>query len=139
MQQCQFLRLLELRKAQGNNIPPFILSFMLHNCMALWNWLCFHILTCRDSIRAITSLPVSPCSSPLRHYGPAHKSGFLSPPHPTYAMMGQSGYNSTDYNSYTTMRASPPSYTFDPWRETSPYRAHTPGSSPRTRPIWLCK
>ncbi|XP_059432018.1 mitogen-activated protein kinase kinase kinase 3 [Corylus avellana] len=89
----------------------------------------------RDSIRAITSLPVSPCSSPLRHYGPAHKSGFLSPPHPTYAMMGQSGYNSTDYNSYTTMRASPPSYTFDPWRETSPYRAHTPGSSPRTRPI----
>ncbi|XP_062147983.1 mitogen-activated protein kinase kinase kinase 3 [Alnus glutinosa] len=89
----------------------------------------------RDSIRAITSLPVSPCSSPLRHYGPAHKSGLLSPPHPAFAMMGQSGYNSNDYSSYTTMRTSP-SYTFDPWRETSPYRAHTPpGGSPRTRPI----
>lgn len=141
MQQCQFLPLQELQEAQGNKILPFVLS---HWCFIIvWHYesefvfIC--LFTCRDSVRAITSLPVSPCSSPLRHYGPAHKSGLLSPPHPAYAMMGHSGYNSNDYSSYTTMRPSP-SYTFDPWRETSPYRAHTPpGGSPRTRPIWLCK
>uniref|UniRef100_A0A2N9ERX0 mitogen-activated protein kinase kinase kinase n=1 Tax=Fagus sylvatica TaxID=28930 RepID=A0A2N9ERX0_FAGSY len=87
----------------------------------------------RDSVRAITSLPVSPCSSPLRQYGPAHKSCFLSPPHPAYAMVGQSGYNFNEYSSYT-MRPNT-TYTLDLWQETSPYRAHTPGGSPRTRPI----
>ncbi|GMY12465.1 mitogen-activated protein kinase kinase kinase 3 [Fagus crenata] len=87
----------------------------------------------RDSVRAITSLPVSPCSSPLRQYGPAHKSCFLSPPHPAYAMVGQSGYNFNEYSSYT-MRPNT-TYTLDLWQETSPYRAHIPGGSPRTRPI----
>ncbi|XP_058097349.1 mitogen-activated protein kinase kinase kinase 3-like isoform X2 [Magnolia sinica] len=38
------------------------------------------------SARMNLSLPVSPCSSPLRHLGPAHKSCFLSPPHPVYTM-----------------------------------------------------
>ncbi|KAL4632572.1 hypothetical protein ACB092_04G061100 [Castanea dentata] len=87
----------------------------------------------RDSARTITSLPVSPCSSPLRQYGTAHKSCYLSPPHPAYAMTGQSGYNFNEYSSYTVRPNT--AYTLDPFHETSPYRAHTPGGSPRTRPI----
>ncbi|XP_050388079.1 mitogen-activated protein kinase kinase kinase 3 [Argentina anserina] len=87
----------------------------------------------RDNARMITSLPVSPCSSPLRQYGPAHKSCFLSPPHPTYAMMGQSNYNVNEYSSYTTRPNI--SYTLEPWRENFLLRPQTPGGSPRTRPI----
>ncbi|KAL6219789.1 hypothetical protein ACLB2K_007548 [Fragaria x ananassa] len=87
----------------------------------------------RDNARMITSLPVSPCSSPLRQYGPAHKSCFLSPPHPTYAMVGQSNYNLNEYSSYTTRPNT--SYTLEPWRESPLLRPQTPGGSPRTRPI----
>ncbi|XP_008227651.1 PREDICTED: mitogen-activated protein kinase kinase kinase YODA [Prunus mume] len=88
----------------------------------------------RENIRMITSLPVSPSSSPLRQYGPTHKNGFLSPPHPTYAMMGQSSYNLSDLSSYNTLSPNT-SYTLDPWQDTSILKAHTPGGSPRTRPI----
>ncbi|KAL6223183.1 hypothetical protein ACLB2K_006572 [Fragaria x ananassa] len=87
----------------------------------------------RDNASMITSLPVSPCSSPLRQYGPAHKSCFLSPPHPTNAMMGQSNYNLNEYSSYTTRPNT--SYTLEPWRESPLLRPQTPGGSPRTRPI----
>lgn len=87
----------------------------------------------RENARTITSLPVSPCSSPLRQYGPSHKS-FLSPPHPSYAVMGQSsGYNLGDYSGYPTR--SNPRYINDPWLETSLLKAQTPGTSPRSRPI----
>ncbi|KAE8689194.1 Mitogen-activated protein kinase kinase kinase YODA [Hibiscus syriacus] len=77
----------------------------------------------RDNARAITSLPVSPCSSPLRH-GKAHKSAFLSPPHPAYQFVGQSSYNLADFS----VNASRPNqkYTMDPWFQ---------GTPPRTRPI----
>ncbi|KAI4345087.1 hypothetical protein L6164_012251 [Bauhinia variegata] len=87
----------------------------------------------RESTRMITSLPVSPCSSPLRQYGPAHKSCFLSPPHPTYSMMGQNTYTSNDFSSYP-MRSNA-TFTLDPWHETSLYKARTPGGSPRSRLI----
>ncbi|KAM5577773.1 mitogen-activated protein kinase kinase kinase 3 [Rosa sericea] len=86
----------------------------------------------RENAR-MTSLPVSPCSSPLRQYGPAHKSCFLSPPHSTYAMMGQSNYNLNDYSSYTTRPNT--SHTLEPWRESPMLRPQTPSGSPRTRPI----
>ncbi|XP_027353154.1 mitogen-activated protein kinase kinase kinase 3-like isoform X2 [Abrus precatorius] len=82
----------------------------------------------RDNTRMITSLPVSPCSSPLRQYGPAHKSCFLSPPHPTYTMMGQNTLPSYPVRSNAT-------FTLDPWHEASLYKVHTPGGSPRTRLI----
>lgn len=88
----------------------------------------------RDNSRTITSLPVSPCSSPLRQYGPAHKSCFLSPPHPTYTMMGQNHYTVNEFPSYPLR--SNATFTLDPWYETSLYKAHTPGGSPRSRPIW---
>ncbi|KAL2347238.1 hypothetical protein Fmac_001238 [Flemingia macrophylla] len=80
----------------------------------------------RDNTRMITSLPVSPSSSPMRQYMPAHKSCFLSPPHPTYPMMGQNTLPSYPVRSNGT-------FTLDPFHETSFYKAHTPGGSPRTR------
>ena len=93
------------------------------------DWLA--IVTCffRDNTRMITSLPVSPCSSPLRQYGPAHKSCFLSPPHPTYTLMGQNTLPSYPVRSNAT-------FTLDPFHETAFYKAHTPGGSPR-RLIWV--
>ncbi|KAM1255022.1 hypothetical protein TB2_028829 [Malus domestica] len=87
-----------------------------------------------ENIRMITSLPVSPCSSPLRQYGQTHKSSLLSPPHPTYAMMGQSSYNLSDYSSYNKLSPTT-SYTLDPWQETTLLKAQTLGSSPRARPF----
>ncbi|KAH8507600.1 hypothetical protein H0E87_009953, partial [Populus deltoides] len=39
----------------------------------------------------ITSMPVSPCSSPLRQHGSAYRN-YLSP-HSPYAMVGQSSYH----------------------------------------------
>ncbi|XP_048232678.1 mitogen-activated protein kinase kinase kinase 3 isoform X2 [Ricinus communis] len=87
----------------------------------------------RDDVRMITSLPVSPCSSPLRQYGPAHKSCFLSPPHPTYALVGQGGYNLSDYSLYSARPNT--SYNHDPGFENSLLKGQTPGASPRTRPI----
>ncbi|KAK9291364.1 hypothetical protein L1049_019310 [Liquidambar formosana] len=86
----------------------------------------------RDDVRTITSLPVSPCSSPLRQHGPAYRSCFLSPPHPAFAMVGQGGYN---LNNYSVHPMTPnTNYTLDPWQEPL-FKSQTPGGSPRTRPI----
>ncbi|KAK8673720.1 hypothetical protein V6N13_112037 [Hibiscus sabdariffa] len=86
----------------------------------------------RDNAQAITSLPVSPCSSPLRR-GTAHKSGFLSPPHPAYQFVGQSSYNLGDFSA-NALRPNP-KYTLDPWLQTSLPKVQTPGTPPRTRPL----
>ncbi|XP_011022952.1 PREDICTED: mitogen-activated protein kinase kinase kinase YODA-like [Populus euphratica] len=86
----------------------------------------------RDDGRMITSMPVSPCSSPLRQHGPAHRSSYLSPPHPAFAMMGQSSYNLSDFSLYP-IRQGP--YTHDLFFDTPPLKFQTPGTSPRTRPI----
>lgn len=85
----------------------------------------------------ITSLPVSPCSSPLRQYGPAHKSCFLSPPHPSYPIVAQSSYNLNDYGVFPTRPTT--NYTHDPWSDIPSFKSQTPGGSPRTRPIWVSK
>ncbi|KAI9113726.1 hypothetical protein K1719_014977 [Acacia pycnantha] len=86
----------------------------------------------RDNTRMITSLPVSPCSSPLRQYGSsAYKSCMLSPPHPTFTSVGQNTYNFSDLSSYPVR--SNATFTLDPWNERSLYNAHTPGGSPRRR------
>ncbi|KAK7318445.1 hypothetical protein RJT34_03147 [Clitoria ternatea] len=88
----------------------------------------------RDNTRMITSLPVSPSSSPLRQYGQAHNSCFFSPPHPAYTTMGQSSYTLNGMSSYPVRSST--TFTLDPWHETSRYKAHTPpGGSPRMRLI----
>ncbi|KAJ6740977.1 MAP KINASE KINASE KINASE SSK2-RELATED-RELATED [Salix purpurea] len=86
----------------------------------------------RDDGRMITSMPVSPCSSPLRQHGAAQRSAYLSPPHPAFAMMGQSSYNLSDPSLYP-VRQSP--YTHDLFFDTPLLKFQTPGTSPRTRPI----
>ncbi|GAB4847771.1 hypothetical protein Ancab_026834 [Ancistrocladus abbreviatus] len=85
----------------------------------------------RDNARTITSLPVSPCSSPLRHHGPASRSYFLSPQHPAYARVEKSSYDTTDYLLSPTRTNA--SYTFDPWHEATAFRTQTPSGSPRAR------
>ncbi|KAL1216121.1 Mitogen-activated protein kinase kinase kinase 3 [Cardamine amara subsp. amara] len=82
----------------------------------------------RENVRAITSLPVSPCSSPLRQLGPAYKSCFLSPPHPSYTFPVQDGgYNPADF------AASPFRVKKDTMMEPSSFRAQTPNSPLRSR------
>ncbi|CAE5960131.1 unnamed protein product [Arabidopsis arenosa] len=82
----------------------------------------------RENVRAITSLPVSPCSSPLRQLGPAYKSCFLSPPHPSYAFPGQdSGYNLAEF------AASPFRMKKDTMMEPASFRGQTPNSPLRSR------
>ncbi|KAJ9536908.1 hypothetical protein OSB04_029641 [Centaurea solstitialis] len=84
----------------------------------------------RQHARTITSLPVSPTSSPLRQHGIAFKSGFLSPPHPSYAHIGQRSHTLTDVlagpfrpNTKTAL---------DPWYEIPQLRTQTPPNrSPR--------
>ncbi|CAH8354340.1 unnamed protein product [Eruca vesicaria subsp. sativa] len=82
----------------------------------------------RENARAITSLPVSPCSSPLRQLGPAYKSCFLSPPHSSYAFPVQdSGYTQAEF------AASPFRFKKDTITEQSSYRAQTSNSTFRSR------
>ncbi|KAL6523085.1 hypothetical protein OROHE_016380 [Orobanche hederae] len=75
----------------------------------------------RDNARTITSLPVSPSSSPLQHDGATYKSFFLSPPHPAYTSVGQSSRN---HNDRWVSPLRPNSRTsFDPWLEIPQLRA----------------
>ncbi|MCD7448463.1 hypothetical protein HAX54_042597 [Datura stramonium] len=91
------------------------------------------LICARENVKTITSLPVSPTSSPLRQYEPARKSCYLSPPHPSYGMGGQSGYDANDYSMF---QARPNSRTtLDPWLEIPQLRSQTPSRSPKTRPI----
>ncbi|KAI6691880.1 hypothetical protein NL676_019590 [Syzygium grande] len=83
----------------------------------------------RNDVRMITSLPVSPSSSPLRHFGNAHRSGFLSPPHPAFAPVGHSGYTLNDYSIYPTRPNT--RQPLDPWHETALFSSRTPNGSPR--------
>ncbi|XP_004148657.1 mitogen-activated protein kinase kinase kinase 3 [Cucumis sativus] len=85
----------------------------------------------RGNGRLITSLPVSPCSSPLRSYGPTHQSCYLSPPHTSYMGVGQSGYNLNEY-AYNTRPNT--LFTLDPSRESSLLKVQTHLGSPR-RPL----
>lgn len=118
--------ILELQSTR-NNVPSFDGDYemrgMTTTSRALRNP--------RDNARAITSLPVSPCSSPLR-YGAAHKSCFLSPPHPAYQFVGQSGFLCDISGNASRPN---PKYTLDPWLQTSLLKVQTPSTPPRTRPI----
>lgn len=134
MWQSQWSLIQEHSRTQGMRHPAFLIfSHASYICKFQINFLIF--VVCRDDVRMITaSLPVSPCSSPLRQYGPAHRSCFLSPPHPAYALVGQAGYTVNDYSSYPTRPNT--IYTHDPFIESSLLKAQTSGTSPRTRPIW---
>ncbi|XP_057770103.1 mitogen-activated protein kinase kinase kinase 3 [Salvia miltiorrhiza] len=86
------------------------------------------LISPRDNMRMITSLPVSPSSSPLRHDGGAYNSFFVSPPHPSYPYVGQSSQN---YNDHSIFPLRPNSRTsLDPWLEIPQFRAQAPSRSP---------
>lgn len=91
------------------------------------------LICARENVKAITSLPVSPTSSPLRQYEPARKSCYLSPPHPSYGMGGQSGYDANDHSMFQARPST--RTTLEPWLEISQFRAQTPSRSLKTRPI----
>ncbi|XP_022884466.1 mitogen-activated protein kinase kinase kinase 3-like isoform X1 [Olea europaea var. sylvestris] len=85
-------------------------------------------LSPRESASTIASLPVSPSSSPLRHYGPAHKSCFISPPPSSYPFVGQSSSNYGDHLIFPlrpTMRN-----TLDPGLEIPQFKSQVPVRSP---------
>ncbi|KAK4416692.1 Mitogen-activated protein kinase kinase kinase [Sesamum alatum] len=90
------------------------------------------LISPRDNTRTITSLPVSPSSSPLRHDAAAHRSFFLSPPHPSYTSVGQSSHNYSDRSVFPLRPNSRSS--LDPWLEIPQFRAQTPVRPP-TRTI----
>ncbi|MBA0561965.1 hypothetical protein Golob_007059 [Gossypium lobatum] len=119
--------ILELQSTR-NNVPSFDGDYEMRGMTTASRAL----RNTRDNARAITSLPVSPCSSPLR-YGAAHKSCFLSPPHPAYQFVGQSGYNLCGISGNASRPN--PKYTLDPWLQASLLKVQTPSTPPRTRPI----
>ncbi|VFQ92374.1 unnamed protein product [Cuscuta campestris] len=80
----------------------------------------------RENAKAVTSLPVSPCSSPLRRY--AHRISYLSPPHRSYLQIG--GEIGNNHNVYPTFepRANRRNNLLDTSLEIPPYRrTQTPG------------
>ncbi|KAL8152076.1 hypothetical protein V2J09_021884 [Rumex salicifolius] len=83
-----------------------------------------------DNARTITSLPVSPCSSPLRQRGSVYKSCFLSPPHPSYGWAGQISHHPNKPSLSPTRSHS--KLPLDPWHGSALCKTHTPGGSPRS-------
>ncbi|XP_047315771.1 mitogen-activated protein kinase kinase kinase 3-like [Impatiens glandulifera] len=81
----------------------------------------------RENAKTITSLPVSPCSSPLRDYRAANRSCFLSPTHPSYAFIGQNVQNGREYSTLHTRTN--PTYAPEPWREDGQFKFQTPSAS----------
>lgn len=80
-------------------------------------------------MRMNLSLPVSPCSSPLRQFGPSHRSCFLSPP-PAYLIgMGGGGHDMISHSVFPCGTST--NVTTDPWPDIFPQRAQTPNASPR--------
>ncbi|GAA0184720.1 non-receptor serine/threonine protein kinase [Lithospermum erythrorhizon] len=86
----------------------------------------------RENPRTLASLPVSPCSSPLRQHG-SSQMNFLSPTHPSYASMGQRAYKMNGHALFpvTTNSRS----TLDSWPQIPQLKAPAPASSQRARLI----
>ncbi|KAL1538962.1 mitogen-activated protein kinase kinase kinase [Salvia divinorum] len=83
------------------------------------------LLSPRDDTRMITSLPVSPSSSPLRRDGGAYNSFFLSPPHPSYPYVGQSSQNYSDRSVFPLRPISRTSLEIPLFRTHAPFRSPT--------------
>ncbi|XP_076892608.1 mitogen-activated protein kinase kinase kinase 3-like [Bidens hawaiensis] len=96
------------------------------------------MLSPRRNTRTITSLPVSPTSSPLRQYGSAYRS-YVSPPHPSFTMIGQGQSQSQVNYNLNDVLAVPSRHngktTFDPRYEVNQVKPQTPVRTPRSRII----
>lgn len=79
------------------------------------------------NMRMNMSLPVSPCSSPLRQFRQSNRSCLPSPPHPAFSA-GAINYSPSNYMLYPVR----PSSNFqDHWPDLSPLRVSSPYDSPR--------
>ncbi|KAK3142560.1 hypothetical protein QOZ80_4BG0348180 [Eleusine coracana subsp. coracana] len=78
--------------------------------------------------RTNMSLPVSPCSSPLRQFKQSNWSCLPSPPHPTYS--SGAGYNALSYVHNQTRRSPPPTIS-DPWLDVGQMKLQSPYGSPK--------
>lgn len=74
-----------------------------------------------SSVRMNMSLPVSPCTSPLRQYRQSNRSCLPSPPHPAYSA-GAANYSPINNVLYPTR---PSNYLTDPWLETPRQKTQT--------------
>jgi len=96
-------------------------------CLSYQKLQLFHCITdivmCRNpsNVRMNMSLPVSPCSSPLRQYRQSNRSCLASPPHPAYSA-GAANYSPIN-NALYLMR--PSSCHTDPWLEISQLKTQT--------------
>ena len=88
-------------------------------CELCLNW---YIFSSRNAsnVRMNMSLPVSPCSSPLRQYRQSNRSCLPSPPHPAYSA-GAANYSPIN-NALYPMRSSGLT---DPWLEISQLKTQT--------------
>ncbi|XP_048569952.1 mitogen-activated protein kinase kinase kinase 3 isoform X1 [Triticum urartu] len=74
-----------------------------------------------SNVRMNMSLPVSPCTSPLRQYRQSNRSCLPSPPHPAYSA-GAANYSPINNVLYPTR---PSNYLTDPWLETPRQKTQT--------------
>ncbi|EEC77321.1 hypothetical protein OsI_15990 [Oryza sativa Indica Group] len=78
-------------------------------------------------VRTNMSLPVSPCSSPLRQFKQSNWSCLPSPPHPTFSN-GATSYNLSSYMMNETRRIPTIS---DTWQDISQLKVQSPYGSPK--------
>ncbi|KAG8064573.1 hypothetical protein GUJ93_ZPchr0004g39927 [Zizania palustris] len=86
-----------------------------------------HTASSPISVRTNMSLPVSPCSSPMRQFKQTTWSCLPSPPHPTYSS-GSTAYNISSYMT-NEMRRSPT--VSDTWQDGGQPKLQSPYGSPR--------
>jgi hypothetical protein len=113
------------RTPLGNVIFQFHLQFVLHTLK-----FDSQPLSCSSPIplRTNMSLPVSPCSSPLRQFKQSNWSCLPSPPHPTHS--SGASYNALCYTHNQTRR-SPPPVISDPWLDVGRMKLQSPYGSPK--------
>lgn len=90
---------------------------------------CFFIIFCRNltSLRTNMSLPVSPCSSPLRQFRQSNRSCLPSPPHPSYSS-GADNYSPVNNILYPARLSNNIS---NPFSDIGLLKARTPSDSSR--------
>ncbi|KAF8772415.1 hypothetical protein HU200_005820 [Digitaria exilis] len=78
--------------------------------------------------RTNMSMPVSPCSSPLRQFKQSNRSCMPSPPHPM--LSPGAGYNTLSYTQNQTRRSPAPAIS-DPWLDVGQLKLQSPYGSPK--------
>ncbi|CAL5032008.1 unnamed protein product [Urochloa decumbens] len=78
--------------------------------------------------RTNMSMPVSPCSSPLRQFNQSNRSCMPSPPHPM--LSPSAGYNTLSYAQNQTRRSPAPAIS-DPWLDVGQLKLQSPYGSPK--------